>query len=218
MRRVRDVLPQGWLRHIPALPQRAETRYDPDTPVADGPGNMGIRQMSKAAEAFRTISEVAGELEVPKHVLRFWEAKFPQIRPMKRGGGRRYYRPEDMELLRGIRHLLHAQGYTIKGVQKILREQGIDEVKTLGRSLPPPAEKKRGRKPLVAGASKVDAKPAGGKAAANLVSAALPQPQRAMVLSVIADLGACRQMLMAGVVAQDEAPVRVARRAAGRRA
>ena len=85
--------------------------------------------MNKSAEAFRTIGEVADELDVPKHVLRFWEGKFPHIRPMKRGGGRRYYRPEDMELLRGIRHLLHAEGYTIKGVQKILREQGIDQVK-----------------------------------------------------------------------------------------
>jgi DNA-binding transcriptional MerR regulator len=90
--------------------------------------------MSKAAEAFRTISEVADELDVQKHVLRFWEARFPQVRPMKRGGGRRYYRPEDMELLRGIRHLLHAEGYTIKGVQKILREQGIDHVKQHGRT------------------------------------------------------------------------------------
>lgn len=95
--------------------------------------------MSKAAEAFRTISEVADELDVQKHVLRFWEARFPQVRPMKRGGGRRYYRPEDMELLRGIRHLLHAEGYTIKGVQKILREQGIDHVKQHGR-LPGEAE------------------------------------------------------------------------------
>jgi DNA-binding transcriptional MerR regulator len=85
--------------------------------------------MSKSAEAFRTIGEVADELDVPKHVLRFWEGKFPHIRPMKRGGGRRYYRPEDMELLRGIRHLLHAEGYTIKGVQKILRLQGVDQVK-----------------------------------------------------------------------------------------
>ncbi|HEX4893719.1 MAG TPA: MerR family transcriptional regulator [Hyphomicrobiaceae bacterium] len=89
--------------------------------------------MSKAADAFRTISEVADDLAVPKHVLRFWEAKFSQIRPMKRGGGRRYYRPEDLELLRGIRHLLHREGYTIKGVQKILREQGSDAVKRYGR-------------------------------------------------------------------------------------
>ena len=89
--------------------------------------------MSKSAEAFRTISEVADDLGIPKHVLRFWEVKFAQIRPMKRGGGRRYYRPEDMELLKGIRHLLHREGYTIKGVQKILREQGVEIVKTHGQ-------------------------------------------------------------------------------------
>lgn len=85
--------------------------------------------MDKAHDAFRTISEVATELGVPKHVLRFWESKFPQIKPMKRGGGRRYYRPEDLELLGGIQHLLHGDGYTIKGVQKILREQGVEAVK-----------------------------------------------------------------------------------------
>ncbi|MFM7084694.1 MAG: MerR family transcriptional regulator [Hyphomicrobium sp.] len=92
--------------------------------------------MSKSAQAFRTISEVATDLEIPKHVLRFWEAKFPQIRPMKRGGGRRYYRPEDMELLRGIRRLLHTEGYTIKGVQKILRDQGSEHVKTYSTLVP----------------------------------------------------------------------------------
>jgi DNA-binding transcriptional MerR regulator len=80
--------------------------------------------VDKAPEAFRTISEVADELDVPKHVLRFWEAKFAQLKPMKRGGGRRYYRPEDVALLRGIRFLLYNDGYTIRGVQKILREQG----------------------------------------------------------------------------------------------
>ena len=96
--------------------------------------------MSKTVEAFRTISEVASELDVPKHVLRFWEARFPQIRPMKRGGGRRYYRPEDLALLRGICHLLHAEGYTIKGVQKILREQGIDQVKRISAEAPAPKE------------------------------------------------------------------------------
>jgi DNA-binding transcriptional MerR regulator len=80
--------------------------------------------LDKAPEAFRTISEVADELEVPKHVLRFWEAKFAQLKPMKRGGGRRYYRPEDVSLLRGIRFLLYNDGYTIRGVQKILREHG----------------------------------------------------------------------------------------------
>ena len=78
----------------------------------------------KAPDAFRTISEVADELDLPQHVLRFWESRFGEIRPMKRGGGRRYYRPDDVDLLRGIRHLLYGEGYTIRGVQRILREQG----------------------------------------------------------------------------------------------
>jgi DNA-binding transcriptional MerR regulator len=80
--------------------------------------------MDKSADAFRTISEVAGEIDVPRHVLRFWETRFPQIKPLKRAGGRRYYRPRDMEVLRAIKHLLYGQGYTIKGVQRILKEQG----------------------------------------------------------------------------------------------
>lgn len=82
------------------------------------------RRVTKSPSAFRTISEVATELEVPQHVLRFWESKFNQVRPLKRGGGRRYYRPEDVELLRRIRALLYDDGYTIKGVQKLLRENG----------------------------------------------------------------------------------------------
>jgi DNA-binding transcriptional MerR regulator len=80
--------------------------------------------MDKTAQAFKTISEVAQDLDLPQHVLRFWETRFVQIRPLKRGGGRRYYRPEDIDLLRAIRQLLYGQGYTIKGVQKILKEQG----------------------------------------------------------------------------------------------
>ena len=79
---------------------------------------------SKGPEAFRTISEVADDLDLPQHVLRFWETRFTQIKPMKRGGGRRYYRPDDVDLLRGIRHLLYGEGYTIRGVQRILKEQG----------------------------------------------------------------------------------------------
>ena len=81
-----------------------------------------VRRQAKSAAAFRTISEVATELEVPQHVLRFWESKFSQIRPLKRGGGRRYYRPEDVTLLRRIRQCLYEDGYTIKGVQRLLRE------------------------------------------------------------------------------------------------
>ncbi len=80
--------------------------------------------MDKAPDAFRTISEVADELDIPQHVLRFWESRFLQIKPMKRAGGRRYYRPDDVDLLRGIKHLLYGEGYTIRGVQRILREQG----------------------------------------------------------------------------------------------
>jgi DNA-binding transcriptional MerR regulator len=81
----------------------------------------------KAPTAFRTISEVADDLHIPQHVLRFWETKFPQLKPLKRGGGRRYYRPEDIGLLRRISDLLYTQGYTIKGVQRLLREGGLGE-------------------------------------------------------------------------------------------
>ena len=96
-------------------------------------GDDSSRQRSgKSASAFRTISEVSKELDLPQHVLRFWESKFPQIKPMKRGGGRRYYRPEDLVMLRRIRGLLYNDGYTIKGVQKLLKETGgkIEETGT----------------------------------------------------------------------------------------
>jgi DNA-binding transcriptional MerR regulator len=89
--------------------------------------------LPKSPDAFRTISEVAEDLDLPQHVLRFWETRFPQIKPLKRGGGRRYYRPDDVELLRGIRHLLYGEGYTIRGVQRILKEQGPRFVIAAGR-------------------------------------------------------------------------------------
>src|SRR5260370_3836971 len=89
---------------------------------------------AKSPEAFRTISEVSIELDVPQHVLRFWEGRFAQVRPVKRAGGRRYYRPEDVDLLRGIRTLLYSEGFTIKGVQKILRERGLRHLAEAGRS------------------------------------------------------------------------------------
>lgn len=88
------------------------------------PGDAGRAKPKKAPNAFRTISEVADELHIPQHVLRFWETKFPQVKPLKRGGGRRYYRPDDISLLRQISDLLYIQGYTIKGVQRLLREGG----------------------------------------------------------------------------------------------
>ncbi|MFA5950350.1 MAG: MerR family transcriptional regulator [Hyphomicrobium sp.] len=186
--------------------------------------------MSKAAEAFRTISEVADELDVQKHVLRFWEARFPQVRPMKRGGGRRYYRPEDMELLRGIRHLLHAEGYTIKGVQKILREQGIDHVKQYGRApleaaaTPAPAAK-RGRIDARSLPANVPAtlgpQPAPSSAARLEVGTALarrgiarrtasPAEQLALVQAAIQELEECRSILLETIGKQQ---VRAPRRA-----
>ncbi len=87
--------------------------------------------MDKAPDAFRTISEVAQELDIPQHVLRFWETRFSQIKPMKRSGGRRYYRPDDVDLLKGIRRLLYGEGYTIRGVQRILKEHGVKSVQGL---------------------------------------------------------------------------------------
>lgn len=96
----------------------------------------------KSPDAFRTISEVSSDLDVPQHVLRFWEGKFAQIKPLKRGGGRRYYRPEDVDLLRGIQHLLYGDGYTIKGVQKLLRENGVKYVVAAGRREQPAAKAK----------------------------------------------------------------------------
>ena len=90
--------------------------------------------MDKSPDAFRTISEVAEDLDLPQHVLRFWETRFAQIKPMKRSGGRRYYRPDNVDLLRGIRRLLYGEGYTIRGVQRILKEHGIGSVQRLADS------------------------------------------------------------------------------------
>jgi DNA-binding transcriptional MerR regulator len=89
--------------------------------------------VEKAPDAFRTISEAAEDLGLEQHVLRFWETRFAQIKPLKRGGGRRYYRPDDVEFLRGLKHLLHDERYTIKGVQKIIKDQGVKAVITAGR-------------------------------------------------------------------------------------
>jgi DNA-binding transcriptional MerR regulator len=111
--------------------------------------------LDKAPGAFRTISEVADEIDVPQHVLRFWESRFAQIRPMKRGGGRRFYRPEDVDLLRGVRHLLYGEGYTIRGVQRILREQGAVFVQNVWHAgaVQPPVESDEDREGDDAGAT-----------------------------------------------------------------
>src|SRR3954465_827968 len=105
---------------------------DPADDEAASP--TGRARPKKAPNAFRTISEVADELHIPQHVLRFWETRFPQVKPLKRGGGRRYYRPDDIALLRRISDLLYIQGYTIKGVQRLLREGGG----RLSDDIPPP--------------------------------------------------------------------------------
>ena len=103
------------------------------------PPEPGVARLRKSAGAFRTISEVADELHIPQHVLRFWETKFPQVKPLKRGGGRRYYRPDDISLLRRVSDLLYIQGYTIKGVQRLLREGGG----RLADDIPPPNDAER---------------------------------------------------------------------------
>jgi len=121
---------------------------------------------TKSPEAFRTISEVAAELDVPQHVLRFWETRFPQVHPVKRAGGRRYYRPEEVDLLRGIRSLLYSDGYTIKGAQKILRENGVRQVIEQGKRQP------RGRRAAV---SESPDEPRHARAAIARVQSAHPE-------------------------------------------
>ena len=108
--------------------------------------------MEKSPEAYRTIREVADSLDLPQHVLRFWETRFPQIRPLKRAGGRRYYRPDDIERLRLIKRLLYDEGYTIKGVQKLFKEQGVQAlsiaVPAPARFVPRSAERRRASRPV----------------------------------------------------------------------
>jgi DNA-binding transcriptional MerR regulator len=139
------------------------------------------RTIDKSPDAFRTISEVAEDLDLPQHVLRFWETRFAQIKPLKRGGGRRYYRPDDVDLLKGIRQLLYGEGYTIKGVQRILKGEGVRFVQSIGRGeqaveAPPPGapEELRGGEDEP-GASGPD------EAAASYRSPGLPEARAAAV-------------------------------------
>ena len=119
--------------------------------------------MEKSPDAFRTISEVADDLNLPQHVLRFWETRFTQIKPMKRGGGRRYYRPQDVELIKGIRHMLYDQGYTIKGVQKLLRDNGNQFLVAIGTgnlaAIEAIAQRKQAEQPHAAQSACVAARP-----------------------------------------------------------
>ncbi|MBE7244723.1 MAG: MerR family transcriptional regulator [Actinomycetospora chiangmaiensis] len=141
----------------------------PPALAAEQPAEIG----EKSAHAFRTISEVAEELDVPQHVLRFWETRFGQIRPVKRAGGRRYYRPQDIELVAGIRQLLHVQRYTIAGAQRVLKENGVRFVQAVGRGEAVAAE------PLVQEAE----------------TGVFADSERAALASALEEMRACRALL-----------------------
>ncbi|AHJ69196.1 MerR family transcriptional regulator [Granulibacter bethesdensis] len=144
---------------VDGFPEQGGNETGPDHDPADEASRAS--RLRKAPTAFRTISEVADELHIPQHVLRFWETKFPQVKPLKRGGGRRYYRPDDIALLRRISDLLYIQGYTIKGVQRLLREGGG----RLSDNIPPPRADER---------ADVDAAGAGQAGASSSVASGRP--------------------------------------------
>jgi DNA-binding transcriptional MerR regulator len=159
------------------------------------------RRAAKSAGAFRTISEVAEELDVPQHVLRFWESKFTQVRPLKRGGGRRYYRPEDVLLLRRIRQCLYQDGYTIKGVQRLLREGALKNMPVVEPAPEPVAEPPAARAPAPAAAP---AKPPSAKPDPNMppLLAAIERAasdsaseMQSVVAEVVQELGELRDLL-----------------------
>jgi DNA-binding transcriptional MerR regulator len=174
-------------------------------PADDGASADGARtRPKKAPNAFRTISEVADELHIPQHVLRFWETKFPQVKPLKRGGGRRYYRPDDIALLRRISDLLYIQGYTIKGVQRLLREGGG----RLSDDIPPPsadeveaAEAERAAAafepelPMPELARPAQQSPTGGRSIARANPDAETERLRAVLTDILRELEALRALL-----------------------
>jgi DNA-binding transcriptional MerR regulator len=159
--------------------------------------------VDKAPDAFRTISEVADDLKVPQHVLRFWETRFSQIKPMKRAGGRRYYRPDDVQLLRGIHHLLYGEGYTIRGVQRILRDQGqrfVQNVWQPGAEQPahgPVDEDGEGAEETIAAArSTADAERAARpQAAPAAIRAQMSREDLRRLQSALFELKECRRLL-----------------------
>lgn len=152
------------------------------------------RAPAKSEAAFRTISEVASDLDVPQHVLRFWETKFSQIRPMKRGGGRRYYRPEDVALLRRIRGLLYDDGFTIKGVQKLLRDGSIKPLAAGEEAPPPPPVAEVSEAAVEAVAADVVSDPI-ADLEEKAATSGLSDRMRAEIRDVIAELTAVRDLL-----------------------
>ncbi len=152
--------------------------------------------MDKSPDAFRTISEVAEDLDLPQHVLRFWETRFNHIKPLKRGGGRRYYRPDDVDLLKGIRQLLYGEGYTIRGVQRILKEEGIRFVQAVGRgeesvSAPRPETKEE----AIVSDSEDFADSPYGEAVHGLPQPALPEEALQRLQSALDELIECDRVL-----------------------
>lgn len=152
--------------------------------------------VEKSPDAFRTISEAAEELDLPQHVLRFWETRFSTIKPLKRGGGRRYYRPEDVMLLKGIRHLLYDQGFTIKGVQRILKDQGSRYVIGIGEGKPvepvtvPPTEQAPPPRTALSAPDADDAAPAPEGSAGALTAS-----DREKLSDVLRELLDCKRLL-----------------------
>jgi DNA-binding transcriptional MerR regulator len=170
-------------------------------------GDQEAELDNKSPDAFRTISEVADDLDIPQHVLRFWETRFSQIKPLKRGGGRRYYRPDDVALLKGIRRLLYGEGYTIKGLQRILKEQGPRHVQAIGRGgpvgPPPPGQTAKPAAPMATPAAAFAARPAEAGLPRDHAAHAVPDPLT--VLSVIlAELGECRRILQGAMQPHSE--------------
>jgi len=153
---------------------------------------------TKSPDAFRTISEVAEDLDIPQHVLRFWETRFNQIKPLKRGGGRRYYRPDDVALLKGIRRLLYGEGYTIKGLQRILKEQGPRHVQAIGRGAPIGAMSGGAAAPVPGGQAAMPSDLADGMAERQQpYRQAVPEglDDVSILTAVMKELGECRRIL-----------------------
>jgi DNA-binding transcriptional MerR regulator len=176
---------------------------------------------TKSPDAFRTISEVAEDLDIPQHVLRFWETRFAQIKPLKRGGGRRYYRPDDVALLKGIRRLLYGEGYTIKGMQRILKEQGPRHVQAIGRGAeiapllgaPVPAETSPAaavtaarRAAMLPCFEEADGYPGPDEGAAEahaMPVQTLPVADLALLRATLAELTECRRLLQGALASAD---------------
>lgn len=174
---------------------KVQTSYEgeaAEAPVTKVSATVSRSSKEKAPTAFRTISEVADELDVPQHVLRFWETKFAQIKPLKRGGGRRYYRPEDVVLLKRIHNLLYTEGYTIKGVQKLLKGQGKAQVVAAESPVSAPAPVQQRAVAAEALLAKVEdvvaEQPKGQKAPLNA-------KQKAILEAMLGDLKDLRDMI-----------------------